>query len=724
MKWMIRHKILTLAITVIVLPIIIMQVLIAIQKNRITHDVEKELDVLVRSHLSQISDDIYGLCKTANDLVQKKVKADLNVAENILHTSGNISESNETVRWSAVNQFTGEVIIADLPALLIGDRKIEKETRLNTYVPVVDEVKRLVGGTCTIFQRMNGAGDMLRVATNVEKTDHTRAIGTYIPAVNPDGSDNPVISAVLRGETFYGHAYVVNAWYITAYKPVYDSNDQITGVLYVGVKQESVESLRQTILNVNVGETGYVFVLGGKGNHKGHYIISKSSMRDGENIWEAQDADGHYFIQSIVDKALNLNADEVAWESYPWQNGDEDARMKISAIKYFEPWDWVIGAGVYEDEFYCTQNKILADLSELTLWLLLGSVIVFIAGVLVSLRLSGSITKPINHTIEFVQKNERDLTKRLDVTSSDEVGELRRWFNSFMDKLFEILSHVRTSSEDLATAVNEISSTSVQLARGADDQSDKVSTIASSVEEMSASVIQIAENAMKTSEIVNDTHTHAREGSDAIVSIQNGMTKIVTSTEELGGIVTSMTSRASEIDEVIHVINDIAEQTNLLALNAAIEAARAGEQGRGFAVVADEVRKLAERTTRATEEIANTIQAIQTDTVNASESMQVSQNAVSEGQTTIKATSVVFESIIESVNKVQTMVQQIATASQEQRTSTELISQNMETINSVTQQSATGSDQLASTAEQLSKQAEDLKMKINQFKFEEELAVV
>ena len=134
-----------------------------------------------------------------------------------------------------------------------------------------DEVQALVGGTCTLFQRMNPAGDMLRVCTNVLKLDGTRAIGTYIPAANPDGSPNPVIATVLKGETFVGRAFVVNQWCITAYRPICDENRNVVGVLYFGIPQEEVPELRQGIMDMVVGKTGYVFVLAGSGDEKGKY---------------------------------------------------------------------------------------------------------------------------------------------------------------------------------------------------------------------------------------------------------------------------------------------------------------------------------------------------------------------------------------------------------------------------------------------------------------------
>ena len=129
--------------------------------------------------------------------------------------------------------------------------------------PIVDEVTRLVGETATVFQRMNENGDMLRVATTVETLEGKRAIGTYIPAINPDGVENPVISTILKGETYHGRAYVVNAWYLTAYAPLTGWDGNLVGMIYVGVKQKTVEArVRQAILQTKVGRTGYVYVLG------------------------------------------------------------------------------------------------------------------------------------------------------------------------------------------------------------------------------------------------------------------------------------------------------------------------------------------------------------------------------------------------------------------------------------------------------------------------------
>ena len=155
----------------------------------------------------------------------------------MLANAGNPGLSKETVTWTAVNQFTGKPIAVQLPKMLVGDQWLGQNTDPAIETLVVDKVTRLIGETTTIFQRMNEEGDMLRVATTIKDAEGKRAIGTYIPAVNPDGTPNPVIAAVLKGETYHGRAFVVDAWHLTAYEPIKDKEGNLIGMLYAGIKQ-------------------------------------------------------------------------------------------------------------------------------------------------------------------------------------------------------------------------------------------------------------------------------------------------------------------------------------------------------------------------------------------------------------------------------------------------------------------------------------------------------
>lgn len=330
MKMTLKRKIIGLAVLAAILPVVVMMILMASFEASISEMTSKELSDVARGNMAQIAKDVYALCETSNNLIQKKINNGLNVARNILKRHNDIEVSKETVVWNAVNQLTGQSQTVELPRLMAGGVWLGQNRDLAVPTPIVDEVEKLVGITCTIFQRMNDRGDMLRVATNVQDHEKRRAIGTYIPAVLPEGTDNPVIAAALKGQSYRGLAYVVNTWYLTAYEPITDKAGKIIGMLYVGEKLESVASLRKAIMEMKVGKIGYVGVIGGKGEHKGRYIISKDGTRDGENIWDQKDIHGNNTVQTIIANALKQPKGESFYHEYIWQNpGDPQPRKRF-----------------------------------------------------------------------------------------------------------------------------------------------------------------------------------------------------------------------------------------------------------------------------------------------------------------------------------------------------------------------------------------------------------
>ena len=352
-----KARLLLASITLMTIPLVIISGMTVVKQNQMKAAVAEACRELAFTDLDHVVEGIYAMCETQNAVLQDGVRDGLAVTRHVMENLGDVAFDSAATEWTAVNQDTKSSTRVELPRMLVGDRWLGQNRSANQQSPVVDTVQELVGGTATIFQRMNDRGDMLRVCTNVLETDGRRAIGTYIPAVDPDGKPNPVIATVLRGETFTGRAYVVNRWYLTAYEPIRDPAGEVVGVSYFGVPMESVTALRQSIMATQVGETGYVYVLDSEGN----YVISKDGARDGESIWGARDSDGDLFIQEIVEKAHQLGPHELASQWYPWLNaGDDQARMKVARIGYYEPWDWIIGAGSYEDEFLAAEQRIAA----------------------------------------------------------------------------------------------------------------------------------------------------------------------------------------------------------------------------------------------------------------------------------------------------------------------------------------------------------------------------
>ncbi|MGD8453895.1 MAG: methyl-accepting chemotaxis protein [Phycisphaerae bacterium] len=606
--------------------------------------------------LTHVAENVRDMCQAQHELLQQKVNHDLNVAQLVLSSTGEIHFAEETLDWRAVNQYTNEAADVSLPKMGLGDTWLTPNTDISTPSPVVDDVQRLVGGTCTVFQRMNSAGDILRVCTNVPKTDNTRAIGTYIPAVNPDGTPNPVVAALQRGETFRGRAYVVNQWYITAYRPILSDGEWV-GALYVGVPEQILAALREAIMSIKVGKSGYVYVLNARGDTRGYYVISKDGARDGEDISGAKDANGNLFIQEICDTALALKEGGIGDARYAWKNaGDTVSRDKVVKVAYFAPWDWVIGVGAYEDEFFEAatqmekqtaealaagrQTQDAATATALT-WCAGAGGVLLVLAIAMALFVARGVARPITRLIKGLNEG------------ADQVNE----------------------------AASQVASAAQQLAEGASEQASSLEKASNALEEMATMTRNNAEHARQASGLATKARTGANTGDHTVVQLNEAMAAINDS--------------SGQISRIIKVIEEIAFQTNLLALNAAVEAARAGEHGKGFAVVADEVRNLAQRAASASGDVTGLIEN--------------SVERARDGARVAADVGSVLGTVVTDITGVADLLEGITRASEEQAQGVDEINTAVSQVDRVTQQNAAGAEESASAAEELAAQAQTMR---------------
>ena len=312
-----------------------------------------------------------------------------------------------------------------------------------------------------------------------------------------------------------------------------------------------------------------------------------------------------------------------------------------------------------------------------------------------------------------------DLSVRMNGDYKGDHQLIKNSINQLGDALAMLVVDIKESIHGTASAANEISSSSEEIAAGTQEQSSQTGEVASAVEQMTKTIIETSKNASAASETAKLAGDRAVEGGNVVADTIVGMNKIAEVVSKSAEKVFTLGQNSDKIGEIIQVINDIADQTNLLALNAAIEAARAGEQGRGFAVVADEVRKLAERTTKATKEIADMIKTIQQDTIEAVDSMKKGTLEVQEGKKMTERAGVVLKDIVEGSKQVTDLVTQVAAASEEQSAASEQISKNVEAINQVTQESTFGVQQIAKAAEDLSNLTVNLQSLISKFRVDE-----
>jgi len=317
-----------------------------------------------------------------------------------------------------------------------------------------------------------------------------------------------------------------------------------------------------------------------------------------------------------------------------------------------------------------------------------------------------------------------DLTTRVTGDYKNDHKVIKDSINKLGDSLEKVISDVFEAVAATASASSQISSSSEEMAAGAQEQSAQATEVAGAVEQMTSTILETTKNASQANQEAKSAGDMATEGGKVVQDTVNGMNRISEVVSKAAGTVKDLGKSSDKIGEIIQVIDDIADQTNLLALNAAIEAARAGEQGRGFAVVADEVRKLAERTTKATKEIASMISTIQKETGGAVESMEEGTAEVEKGRELANQAGEALRKIIESSKSVVDVINQVASASEEQSSAAEQISKNIESISSVTQQSAAGTQQIARAAEDLNMLTENLQNLISKFKISNSASTV
>jgi methyl-accepting chemotaxis protein len=355
-------------------------------------------------------------------------------------------------------------------------------------------------------------------------------------------------------------------------------------------------------------------------------------------------------------------------------------------------------------------------------------VIIAFAGMLIGMGIAQLIARSVSRAIarmlgliQQIADNNLSMAD-MKVDSGDDIGKADAGLNRMKNNLREIILSIAGTASHMASASEEISSSATQQAQSAETQKDQTVQVATAMQEMSSTVISVSDSCNKAADAARQAAETARQGGSIVEGTLTKMRGIAESVGATAKKMEELGKSSDQIGRIIGVIDDIADQTNLLALNAAIEAARAGEQGRGFAVVADEVRKLAERTTTATKEIAHMIKTIQDETKVAVVAMESGTKQVEEGVSSTARAGDSLRSIIQMSEQVGGMITEIATAATQQSSTTEQVNMNIEQIAKLVKESAIGAQQSATACQDLSSLALDLQTMVGKFKLEDRMA--
>jgi methyl-accepting chemotaxis protein len=474
---------------------------------------------------------------------------------------------------------------------------------------------------------------------------------------------------------------------------------------------------KEILLRQTYGQDGYFFVYDKKGT-----CIVQPSNRDleGTSQWDVKNAAGFYVTREVINAAVSGDGFIV----YSWFKASKNAEAdKLSYSVQIPKWGWVIGTGFYiddiEEETARIDASIKHEINSIVIFFMSLSVVCLLAVAIVAYFISKKISSSVasvSLSLKEIAEGEGDLTVQLPINSTDEAGQLAGYFNTFLAKLRDIINIVKMNADTVASSSTELAASVEELSTTMNDQSSQVSGVATATEEMSVSAGEVTNSVGEGRSNIDETHSLTIEGNNKLQQAVKEMMLIRGNVETLGKTVENLMESSSTIGEIINVITDIADQTNLLALNAAIEAARAGEHGRGFAVVADEVRKLAERTQTSTGEISRIIGTLQNEAKAASHEMVNARGRVENGVQIIDDTKNTFERIVNSVDTLSTVNGVIQSAVEEQSKAILNINGNAQMIASGVEQSSAALQEVSATISNLQVQADELKTLVNKFK--------